>query len=198
MTFEEVKKLDDTYIMHTFKRKPVCFVEGEGVTVKDEEGKEYLDLLSGIGVDSLGHCHPRVAEAIAEQAQKLIHVSNYFYIEKRGEVAKLISEMANECIPTFFRAPWKTFFANSGRRPTNARSSSHVSGRRRSLLAVTSSSCLKEASMVVRLQRLPLRHSLISKSLSNRFQKASSLFRLTISMRCAIFGGSTPVRSLPS
>ena len=71
MTFEEVKKLDDTYIMHTFKRKPVCFVEGEGVTVKDEEGKEYLDLLSGIGVDSLGHCHPRVAEAIAEQAQKL-------------------------------------------------------------------------------------------------------------------------------
>ena len=40
MTFEEVKKLDDTYIMHTFKRKPVCFVEGEGVTVKDEEGKE--------------------------------------------------------------------------------------------------------------------------------------------------------------
>lgn len=68
MTFEEVKKLDDTYIMHTFKRKPVCFVEGEGVTVKDEEGKEYLDLLSGIGVDSLGHCHPRVAEAIAEQA----------------------------------------------------------------------------------------------------------------------------------
>lgn len=114
MTFEEVKKLDDTYIMHTFKRKPVCLVEGEGVTVKDEEGKEYLDLLSGIGVDSLGHCHPRVAEAIAEQAQKLIHVSNYFYIEKRGEVAKLISEMANECIPTFFRAPWKTFFANSG------------------------------------------------------------------------------------
>ena len=89
MTFEEVKKLDDTYIMHTFKRKPVCFVEGEGVTVKDEEGKEYLDLLSGIGVDSLGHCHPRVAEAIAEQAQKLIHVSNYFYIEKRGEVAKM-------------------------------------------------------------------------------------------------------------
>ena len=84
MTFEEVKKLDDTYIMHTFKRKPVCLVEGEGVTVKDEEGKEYLDLLSGIGVDSLGHCHPRVAEAIAEQAQKLIHVSNYFYIEKRG------------------------------------------------------------------------------------------------------------------
>ncbi len=53
-------------------------------------------------------------KAITEQAEKLIHVSNYYYIEKRAEVAKQISDMANECVPRFFRAPWRTFFANSG------------------------------------------------------------------------------------
>lgn len=114
MSFEEVKKLDDTYVMNTFKRKPVCLVEGKGMEVTDDEGKTYLDFIAGIGVDSLGHCHPAVVKAISDQAEKLIHVSNYYYIEKRGEVAKLISEMANECVPRFFRAPWKTFFANSG------------------------------------------------------------------------------------
>lgn len=114
MTFEEVKKLDETYVMHTFKRKPVCLVEGNGMEVTDDEGKTYLDFIAGIGVDSLGHCHPAVVKAITEQAEKLIHVSNYYYIEKRGEVAKMISTMANECVPRFFRAPWKTFFANSG------------------------------------------------------------------------------------
>ncbi len=114
MSFEEVKKLDDTFVMHTFKRKPVCLVEGKGVEVTDDEGKTYLDFIAGIGVDSLGHCHPAVVKAITEQAEKLIHVSNYYYIEKRGEVAKQISDMANECVPRFFRAPWRTFFANSG------------------------------------------------------------------------------------
>lgn len=114
MSFEEVKKLDETFVMNTFKRKPVCLVEGKGMEVTDDEGKTYLDFIAGIGVDSLGHCHPAVVKALTEQAEKLIHVSNYYYIEKRGEVAKLISDMANECIPRFFRAPWKTFFANSG------------------------------------------------------------------------------------
>ena len=82
--------------------------------VTDDTGKKYLDFIAGIGVNSLGHCHPAVSEAIAEQAKKLIHVSNYYYIEKRGEVAQLLSDMLNETIPTFFRAPWKTFFCNSG------------------------------------------------------------------------------------
>ncbi len=114
MEFEEAKKLDDRFIMHTFGRKPVLLVEGSGMEVKDEAGKTYLDFIAGIGVDSLGHCHPAVVKAITEQAQKLIHVSNYYYIEKRGEVAKAISDLLNTCVPKFFRAPWPVFFANSG------------------------------------------------------------------------------------
>lgn len=114
MGFEEAKKLDDRFVMHTFNRKPVMLVEGSGMEVTDDEGKTYLDFIAGIGADSLGHCHPAVSEAIAAQAKRLIHVSNYYYIESRGEVAKLISDMLNTCVPKFFRAPWPVFFANSG------------------------------------------------------------------------------------
>lgn len=114
MGFEEAKKLDDHFVMHTFKRKPVMLVEGSGMEVTDDTGKTYLDFIAGIGADSLGHCHPAVSEAIAEQAKRLIHVSNYYHIENRGEVAKLISDLLNTCVPKFFRAPWPVFFANSG------------------------------------------------------------------------------------
>ena len=114
MSFEEAKKLDDHFVMHTFNRKPVLLVEGSGMEVKDEEGKTYLDFIAGIGADSLGHCHPAVSEAIAAQAKRLIHVSNYYHIENRGEVAKLISDLLNTCVPKFFRAPGPVFFANSG------------------------------------------------------------------------------------
>ena len=114
MSFEEAKKLDDHFVMHTFARKPVLLVEGSGMEVKDDEGKTYLDFIAGIGVDSLGHCHPAVVRAIQDQAAKLIHVSNYYYIEQRGEVAKLLSDLLNVCVPKFFRAPWPVFFANSG------------------------------------------------------------------------------------
>lgn len=114
MGFEEAKKLDDHFVMHTFKRKPVMLVEGSGMEVTDDTGKTYLDFIAGIGADSLGHCHPAVSEAISEQAKRLIHVSNYYHIENRGEVAKLISDLLNTCVPKFFRAPWPVFFANSG------------------------------------------------------------------------------------
>ena len=106
MSFEEAKKLDDHFVMHTFNRKPVMLVEGSGMEVKDDEGKTYLDFIAGIG--------PAVSEAIAAQAKRLIHVSNYYHIENRGEVAKIISDLLNTCVPKFFRAPWPVFFANSG------------------------------------------------------------------------------------
>ena len=114
MSYTEQVALEDAYVMHTFGRKPVEFVEGGGMTLVDGEGKKYLDFLSGIGVVSLGHCHPAVVKAVADQAAKLIHVSNYYYIEHRGEVARLLSDMLNAEIPEAERAPWKSFFANSG------------------------------------------------------------------------------------
>lgn len=114
MSYTEQVALEDAYVMHTFGRKPVEFVEGDGMTLVDSEGKKYLDFLSGIGVVSLGHCHPAVVKAVADQAAKLIHVSNYYYIEHRGEVARLLSDMLNAEVPEAERMPWKSFFANSG------------------------------------------------------------------------------------
>ncbi len=113
MTYEEAKALDDAYVMHTFGRKPVEFVSGQGMHVQDDAGNDYLDFLSGIGVCCLGHCHPAVVKAVQDQAAKLMHVSNYYYIEQRGEVARTLSAMLNWGAPDR-PAPWKTFFANSG------------------------------------------------------------------------------------
>lgn len=104
--------LENQYVMHTFGRKKVEFVKGEGVHLYDTEGNKYLDFLAGIAVCSLGHCPKCLVDAINDQASKLMHVSNYFYIEKRGEVAKQISNLLNNKKES--SENWKLFFANSG------------------------------------------------------------------------------------
>lgn len=114
MSFEEQKALESEYVMGTFARKPVCLVEGKGMKVVDDAGNEMLDFVSGIGVCSLGHCHPAVVSAITEQASKLIHVSNYYYIEKRGQVAKILSDLLNFGLEEDQRFTWNAFFSNSG------------------------------------------------------------------------------------
>ena len=108
MTLAREMALESEYVMGTFARKPVEFVEGRGMTLIDDAGKEYLDFLSGIGVCSLGHCHPSIVQAVADQAAKLIHVSNYYYIEHRGEVAQLLSNMLNAYVDEPSPETWKT------------------------------------------------------------------------------------------
>lgn len=114
MSLEEQKALESEYVMGTFARKPVCLVEGSGMKVVDDEGRELLDFIAGIGVCSLGHCHPAVVQAIADQASKLIHVSNYYYIEKRGQVARILSDLLNHGLDEGDRFVWQSFFSNSG------------------------------------------------------------------------------------
>ncbi len=113
MSLQEQQELESKYVMHTFGRKPVELVSGQGMTVTDAQGREYLDFIAGIGVCGLGHCHPAVVSALQQQAEKLIHVSNYYYIEGRGELAQQLSDLLNA--PQDDSAePWQTFFANSG------------------------------------------------------------------------------------
>ena len=114
MTLQQQQQLEDAYVMHTFGRKPVEFVRGEGMRLWDDEGKEYLDFLSGIGVISLGHCHPALVKALQDQAAKLMHVSNYYYIEGRGELAKKINDLLKMNLSCAHAEDWQTFFANSG------------------------------------------------------------------------------------
>ena len=114
MGFAQQKELESQYLMSTFGRKPVELVSGSGMEAFDDEGNAYLDFIGGIGVLSLGHCHPQVVAAIEDQAEKLMHVSNYYYIENRGEVAKTVSDLLNEGADEASRTAWKSFFANSG------------------------------------------------------------------------------------
>ncbi|MBO4365289.1 MAG: aminotransferase class III-fold pyridoxal phosphate-dependent enzyme, partial [Eggerthellaceae bacterium] len=114
MELQQQKELEQRYVMGTFARKPICLVEGDGMRVIDDEGNALLDFIAGIGVCSLGHCHPALVEAIQKQAAKLIHVSNYYYIEKRGEVSRLLCDMLNAHLPEEEKLQWQTFYSNSG------------------------------------------------------------------------------------
>lgn len=113
MSLSEQQELESKYVMHTFGRKPVELVSGSGMTVEDAEGNQYLDFIAGIGVCCLGHCHPAVVDAIQKQTARLMHVSNYYYIEGRGQLSRQISALlngGNADAPE----PWQTFYANSG------------------------------------------------------------------------------------
>ena len=94
-------------LMPTYGAPPVMFVRGQGCWLWDRQGTRYLDLLSGIAVCSLGHAHPRVADAVAEQARTLCHVSNLYATEPQMHVARTIDHLMGG-------APGQVFFANSG------------------------------------------------------------------------------------
>jgi len=97
--------LSEQYVANTYARYPVLLVRGKGTRVWDLEGEEYLDFVSGLAVCNLGHCHPKVVKAIQDQAEKLIHVSNFYYIEPQIQLASLL------CKHSFAD---KVFFCNSG------------------------------------------------------------------------------------
>ena len=106
MTLQEIMALDERYFMNTFgQRTPVCFTHGQGITLYGTDGKAYTDLLGGIAVNALGHAHPKLVRAITEQAGRLLHCSNLYYIEPQAKLARLLVE--NSCAD-------KVFFANSG------------------------------------------------------------------------------------
>jgi acetylornithine/N-succinyldiaminopimelate aminotransferase len=92
MTLSELQEIERTSVIPSYARLPVEFVRGEGARLWDSEGNEYLDFLCGISVTSVGHCHPRVVEAIRDQAGRLMHVSNLFYTEPAMRLAKRLSE----------------------------------------------------------------------------------------------------------
>ncbi len=81
-------------LMNTYSQLPVTFVKGEGVWLWDDQGKRYLDALAGIAVCGLGHCHPRLAKTLCEQAGTLIHTSNLYHIDKQEKLATQITGLA--------------------------------------------------------------------------------------------------------
>ncbi len=99
------QELDGKYIMHTVNRVPLTLVRGEGARVWDDRGREYLDFVAGWAVNCLGHCHPVIVDAVAEQARTLIQVSGQFNSIPQVKLAQLLVE--NSCVD-------KVFICNSG------------------------------------------------------------------------------------
>jgi len=105
MKNRDVAALTDKYVAKTYARTPIALVKGRGCKVWDADGKEYLDFLCGIAVNSLGHCHPAIVKAIKQQAQQLLHVSNLYHIQPQAELAR---DLCRHCFAD------RAFFCNSG------------------------------------------------------------------------------------
>src|SRR5438876_470685 len=101
----EIIGLEKEYLLQNYSRYPLVLTKGKGCYVTDTAGKRYLDLISGIGVNALGHAHPRIVKAIREQAGILLHSSNLYYHEYQGPLAERLAKISGL---------QRAFFCNSG------------------------------------------------------------------------------------
>jgi len=102
---EQIADLERRYVLQTYNRFPVIFERGKGVFLYDLDGKKYLDLVSGIGVNALGYAHPRIVKTIRDQAARLVHISNLYYHEYQGPLAERLCALSGM---------QRAFFSNSG------------------------------------------------------------------------------------
>lgn len=105
MNLAAVSKMESKLLLATYERNPVLFERGQGVYLWDSRGKRYLDFLSGIGVNALGHNHPAIQKVIRRQAGRLIHISNLFYHEYQARLAEMLTKISGL---------ERVFFCNSG------------------------------------------------------------------------------------
>lgn len=105
MTLSATAKAEAALLLQTYDRHPVLFTRGKGVHLWDDKGRRYLDFLSGIGVNSLGHAHPAVLKAIQRQSRRMIHISNLYYHEYQSQLAKVLTQASGLD---------RAFFCNSG------------------------------------------------------------------------------------
>ncbi|MEI7575753.1 MAG: acetylornithine transaminase [Armatimonadota bacterium] len=94
LKYDTIKSLDTEYVTPTYNRQPALFVQGSGAILWDNRGKEYLDFLAGIAVNSLGHCHPAMVAAITRQAQQLIHTSNILLTAPQAQLAEKLCRLS--------------------------------------------------------------------------------------------------------
>ena len=104
-SLEQIINLEQTYLLQNYARYPLALHRGKGCYVYDLDGNRYLDLISGIGVNSLGHAHPRITKVIRQQAALLLHTSNLYYHEYQGRLAERLAKVSGLA---------RSFFCNSG------------------------------------------------------------------------------------
>ena len=104
-SLHEIQALEQRYLLQTYARYPLVITRGKGVYVYDADGNKYLDLVGGLGVNALGHAHPRIVKTIRDQAAKAIHISNLYYNEYQGRLAERLCTLSGLD---------RAFFSNSG------------------------------------------------------------------------------------
>jgi acetylornithine/N-succinyldiaminopimelate aminotransferase len=104
-TYEQIVDRERRYLLQTYNRYPVAFARGKGVFLYDVDGKRYLDFVAGLGVNAIGHAHPRMVKVIREQAARVIHLSNLYYNEYQGLLAEKLCGLSGL---------QRAFFSNSG------------------------------------------------------------------------------------
>ena len=104
-TYDEIVALEQKYLLNTYARYPIALVRGKGVYLYDTNGKRYLDFLSGLGVNALGHAHPRIVKVVRDQVAKVVHLSNLYYNEFQGLLAEKLCQTSGLD---------RAFFTNSG------------------------------------------------------------------------------------
>jgi len=132
---KNLHQLDEEIYLPTFKRFPLAFIKGSGSRLWDADGKEYIDMLAGIAVNSVGHCHPAVVKAIQEQAAELIHVSNFFVSPAQVSLCKLLVDISGMD---------RVFLTNSGAESVEgafkiARKYAHKEGRGGTIISMQNS-----------------------------------------------------------
>src|SRR5208337_3556317 len=104
-TTEEIMERERRFLLPTYSRYPLVIARGKGCFLFDVEGKRYLDFVAGLGVNALGHAHPRIVKTIREQAARAIHLSNLYYNEYQGLLAEKLCTLSGLD---------RAFFCNSG------------------------------------------------------------------------------------
>ncbi len=104
---DQIADLEKRFLLPTYNRYPVAFERGKGVFLFDFEGRKYLDFVAGLGVNALGHAHPRIVKTIREQAARVIHLSNLYYNEYQGQLAERLCQLSGSNFD-------RVFFSNSG------------------------------------------------------------------------------------
>src|SRR5713226_1407820 len=109
---EEIIERERRFLLQTYSRYPLAIARGKGVLLYDLEGKRYLDFVAGLGVNALGHAHPRIVKTIREQAARVIHISNLYYNEYQGQLAERLCQLSG-LDRAFFSYHGRTFGAMS-------------------------------------------------------------------------------------
>ena len=105
LSFDEIRSLDSRFVFQTYTRQPIALQSGSGAVLRDVDGNEYIDCVAGIASCNLGHCHPRVVDAIRDQAERLMHVTNLYYTELQATLGEKITRLSGMD---------RVFFCNSG------------------------------------------------------------------------------------